>query len=128
MNVLILEDDIHRIERFREKLHKHTLTFTDYVPDAKLLLEKFTYDYLFLDHDLDDRTYVDSGEFNTGYQLCKWMSENYTRLNLRFQIIFIHTMNPAGAQAMRDVLPEGIAEQVIVMPFHMLIDVLNQGE
>lgn len=116
MNILILEDDINRVAFFRKKLHMHTLTFTDYVETAKHELAKGTYDYLFLDHDLDDRTYVDSEEENTGYQLCKWLAEHP---ELTFKNIIIHSMNSVGAQRMMELLCDREAVQLV--PFHMLM-------
>jgi CheY-like chemotaxis protein len=120
MNVLILEDNIERIEFFHERLKTHTITYTDQVDIAKTELLKGTYEYLFLDHDLDDRTYVDSEEKNTGYQLCRWLAEHP---ELTFKNIIIHSMNSIGAQRMMELLCDREAVQLV--PFHMLMTQLE---
>ena len=71
MKILILEDSKERIKIFKKNLTKyHDLYFFDNVQDARDALELMgPWDMLFLDHDLDNRVYVESEEPNTGYQL-----------------------------------------------------------
>ena len=104
MKVLILEDSGARIKSFQKHLGKdHDLYFFDNVQEAMAALELMgPFDVLFLDHDLDDRVFVDSNEQNTGYQLAKWISEQ----DMKFNEIIIHSHNPAGAQNMKAALPE----------------------
>ena len=104
MKVLILEDSGARIKLFQKHLGKdHDLYFFDNVQEAKAALELMgPFDVLFLDHDLDDRVFVDSNEPNTGYQLAKWVAEK----DIKFDEIILHSLNPAGVQNMKAVLPE----------------------
>ncbi len=103
MRVLILEDSPERIKTFQKKLWKHDLYFFDNVDDTIKALEYMdAFDVLFLDHDLGGQVFVDSDEPNTGYQLAKYIKEK----QLKFNQVVIHSMNPVGAQRMKDMLPE----------------------
>jgi DNA-binding NarL/FixJ family response regulator len=97
MNVLILEDAQYRIKDFRS-----------YMPFAKIIkhaddcieqLEKAEepWDILFLDHDLDNQTYVDPEEFNTGSEVVRWIVKNKPEIK---QII-IHSHNEEAGESMR---------------------------
>lgn len=111
MKILILEDSADRIKTFQKNLIGHDVYFFDNVRnaiDAVNLMGPF--DVYFLDHDLDDRIFVDSNEPNTGYQFAKFLAQK----KVTGQII-IHTLNPAGQKNMKDVLPH--AE---VVPFMLL--------
>jgi CheY-like chemotaxis protein len=103
MRIFILEDSEERRRIFREMLSPpHTLSFFGHVKEAKTaLVADGPFDLIFLDHDLDNRVFVDSEEENTGYQLAKYIAEN----NVRSKII-IHSMNPYGAERMQQVLPD----------------------
>jgi hypothetical protein len=103
---LILEDSFARIDTFRRKLEKdYDLYFFDNVKDSIEALQIMgPFNIVFLDHDLDDKIYVNSNEANTGYQLAKYISEN----NLKFDQIIIHSMNPVGSDNMKRLLPEAI--------------------
>jgi CheY-like chemotaxis protein len=104
MKIFVLEDNDERIQFFKEKLGDiHTLTFSKKVPEAIEIIKNDEFTTFFLDHDLDDRTYVNSDEPNTGFQLCKWLKENPEYLPFQ---IFIHSMNSVGAQRMYDELKD----------------------
>jgi hypothetical protein len=62
---------------------------------------KGPYDVICLDHDLGGMSYVNSGEYNTGYNFCKWLPGNTTN-----PTVFIHSYNPDGAENMRNLLSE----------------------
>jgi len=82
--------------------HTHEISFFGHVEDAKTALcTDGPFDLIFLDHDLDNRVFVDSEEENTGYQLAKYIAEN----NVRGKII-IHSMNTYGAARMQEILPD----------------------
>ena len=118
MNILILEDNAERIKHFRDCLmRKHSVTFATSVSGAKDWFSRLDIDVVFIDHDLDDRVYVDSEEENTGYQFAKWLSEH--KLSCTF---ITHTMNSVGAKRICDVLP-----QCQHVPFHILSGLLEKG-
>lgn len=106
MKVLILEDSVARIETFKRKLaNEYDLYFFDQVRDAIEALSLMgPFDIVFLDHDLDDKIYVNSEEPNTGYQLAKYISDN----KLEFTQVIIHSMNAVGSARMKDILPDAI--------------------
>ena len=102
MKILILEDSIERIRIFKKYFDKkHKLFIFDQVEDAKNAIDHSgPFERIYLDHDLDQRGFVDSDEDNTGYQLAKYIVEK----NVDADII-LHTLNPFGAERMQAVLP-----------------------
>ena len=52
MNILLLEDNQHRITFFRNGLKEHRLTVCGHAKQAKKALRKQDFDIIFLDHDL----------------------------------------------------------------------------
>ena len=102
MNIFILEDDENRMKKFRGKLIGHVIFHADNVKDAKAILSKEKVDVIFLDHDLDNRVYVDSNEPNTGYQLAKWIFEN----NIQYKRVIVHTLNEVGRKNIKLVLQD----------------------
>lgn len=109
MKILILEDSTARIETFKKKLKGHDVYYFDNVKQATQAIELLgPFDYYFIDHDLDDKVYVDSEEENTGYQLAKYMVEN----NVSYEQVIVHSMNSVGAENIKNVL-----EDAVVVPF-----------
>ena len=115
--VVILEDDKNRIKSFKSKLFdkseifhftnvKDCFTFIS-TTDKKI-------DMIFLDHDLDNRIYVNSNEENTGYQMAKKIKEHYGE---DYPEIIIHSLNPAGADNILSILTRGQK-----IPFPVLIN------
>ena len=103
MKILILEDSAERIRIFKKYFGgKHDLYIFDQVEDAKKALDSSgPFERIYLDHDLDQRIFVDSDEDNTGYQLAKYIAKK----NVNSEII-LHTLNPYGAERMQAILPE----------------------
>lgn len=111
MRVLVLEDSHERIKVFKVKLAEHDVYFFDNVKDAVAAVKyDEPFEYFFIDHDLDDKVYVDSNEPNTGYQFAKFLAEEGIK-----GTFIAHTMNPAGAENIKAVLPG-----VIHVPFPAL--------
>lgn len=101
MKIFILEDDLDRIQRFKEKLKDHTLVFSDNVEKAKKIIESLgPFDVYYLDHDLDGKIFVNSDEPNTGYQLAKYLAKN----NIKAAFV-THTHNSEGAKNICSILP-----------------------
>lgn len=102
MKILILEDSAIRIQIFKKILNKkHELYFYDQIEEAKNAIDNLgPFDVIYLDHDLDQRIFVDSDENNTGFQLAKYIAEK--KLNAE---VILHTLNPYGAVRMQNVLP-----------------------
>ena len=118
MKIFILEDDPNRVDQFFKKLSfGHNLTVVDNVREAKAILSKTPFDIFLLDHDLGGRVYVDSKEENTGYQLARWIVEQ----NISPKQIYIHSMNPTGAQNMLHELQKLKDVEVQHVPFGLFI-------
>ena len=111
MNIFILEDDEERMKKFRRNLIGHIIFHSDNVENAKEILLKESIDIIFLDHDLDNRVYVDSNEPNTGYQLAKWIFEN----NIKYSRLIVHSLNDAGRRNIKSIL-----KNAELIPFFML--------
>ena len=120
----ILEDNEERITFFKQSLGKRfggdcEIFISDNVEKAKILFANhWPYDTIFLDHDLDNRVYVDSNELNTGYRFACWMEENY-RNSINEQQIIIHSMNTVGAENIK-----GVLKKAETIPFNVLYYVL----
>ena len=114
LKILIVEDMSSRIEFFKNKFKGHDLYFFDNAKDSidalKLISDK-PWDVVFLDHDLGGRVFVSSSDPNTGYAVAEFIRDNDIKIN---QII-IHSMNPAGSQNIKSVLP-----QAKIIPFTLL--------
>ena len=119
MNVFILEDDTgYRIPLFRRKLEGHTLYIAQDVEMGKeilehILQENIHIDFIFLDHDLGGRIYVESKDPNVGMRIAEFISEHTEFSDAQ---IYFHTQNEVGAENMKRVLPRGI-----IYPFPDLI-------
>lgn len=114
LKILVLEDMGHRIEFFKEKLSKHDVWFFDQASDAinALSLINKEWDIVFLDHDLEGKIFVPSSYQNTGYTVAKFISEHD---NIKINQIIIHSMNPQGANNIKNILP-----QAEIIPFNLL--------
>ena len=104
--ILILDDDPKRHDQFRKNYIGHNLI---HVHDAdtciEALIENSLFDVIFLDHDLGGRVYVGTDEHNTGSTVAKWLAENPSKCS---ENIIIHSLNPAGRQNMKAILPHAI--------------------
>ena len=117
MIVFILEDNKDRIRFFNEKLALHDLFITD---NVEIFIEKLKTtkpDFLFLDHDLDGKCFVNSNEPNTGSALARYIYNS----DAIYDNIVIHSMNTYGAEYMASLL-KGKTKHLIVMPFPELME------
>jgi len=116
MKILILEDNINRIEKFKILFKNQELYITDNIKQAEEYCQRIEFRVMFLDHDLDNKIWVDSNEENTGYQFVKWMVDNKL---LKDSLIYIHSMNPCGANRMLNYLLDNNYDG-IWQPYHLL--------
>jgi len=100
MKILVVEDSEERNSLFREWLKGHDFMIALDAPTGIRYLQAYEYDVIFLDHDLGDRSNVDSEDINTGYQVAKLIPNS---INKNAQVI-IHSMNPIGSGNMLKVL------------------------
>lgn len=120
--VFILEDNPNRIDVFKNYFKDFDLHITDNVQKAKeIWLREEPFEFAFLDHDLDNRTFVDSTEENTGYQFAKFLTDkDYSNTD-----IIIHSMNPAGALHMLNCFQN--KHRVYQISFPALHDAFKNG-
>lgn len=123
MNIFILEDDVEgRISLFKQKLAGQALfiaeTAEQGIKTLKYMLSKeIPIDYIFLDHDLGGRAFVESTDDNCGMRVAEFIRDKAIQ-----STIILHTMNPVGAGNMKAILPD--AE---ICPFPFLIHRIKEA-
>lgn len=100
MQILILDDDLTRHAIFNEKLKNHDVTGVYHAKDCIRELKEHTWDVVFLDHDLGGYQMVDSG-IGTGWEVADWLNKNPDR---KPEQVLIHSLNPPGAEQMRQLI------------------------
>lgn len=105
--VFLLDDDERRHRWFERRFNGDELSIAETVEDAKELLEKGSFDAIFLDHDLLPHHYEsnDHDDFaRTGYAIAEWLNE---RPHLqKAATIIVHTRNADAAIPMVQKLRE----------------------
>lgn len=119
MRILILEDDEHRIVKFKQNFIGCKLDITKDPKEANKWLEENVYDVIFLDHDLEDSHYLEDclSKETTGLCTADFLGNNF-ELNKEAQII-IHSLNPAGRERMRQAC---IKRNPHIVPFNTLFE------
>lgn len=109
INVFILEDDPHRIQKFRQRFGSQdipddvtcVISATDRLEEARKLLTEVVYDLVLLDHDLAD---LDPGNGiiiiatpreETGYDIAHWLEQN-PDIAHRHGKYLSHSLNKVG--------------------------------
>jgi len=113
--VFIFEDMEDRLKFFKKILVDHDLQHTDQIEKAKKILLNEKWDFVFLDHDMEERFMDSKTTQNNGYQLAKWIVEN----KIKIEQIIIHSMNSVGAGNIREALRESYPT-VNYVPFNVL--------
>jgi len=104
MKILVLEDDLKRVEQFEKRLSrvmKAETKFVDNADDCIYALKNETYDLIFLDHDLGGKIFVDENNKNTGSEVARWIEQNPLQ---EWQTVIVHSLNPIGAKYMIDAI------------------------
>lgn len=116
MKILILEDNLDRIEKFKQLFINQKLYIFDNAIEAFQSCFNTEYNVLFLDHDLGGKIWVDSNEENTGYEFVKLLVESGLQHKA---LIYIHSMNPVGSNNMLNYLKQ-FGYDGIWQPFNLL--------
>lgn len=111
MRLLILEDDPSRVHEFYKMFEDHSLVVVNTAADAISFLSTSKFNAIFLDHDLGGKTYVDSDNENTGYQVAKMLSVSINR----HTPVVIHSWNGVGAKRMLNALKDHDAQVVHIL-------------
>ena len=117
MKILILEDDLNRMEQFQCRVKelnernnfKSEIIHVETAEDCIAELEKITdvkdkFQLILLDHDLGGEVYVDTSREDTGSEVARWINNNPEKIHGTF--IITHTFNPAGAKNIVDLIPD----------------------
>ena len=102
--VLVLDDDMTRLDIFRKNLIGHNVTCVNTAKETIDQLEHEKWDYVFLDHDLGGMIYVPSGP-GTGYEVAEWISKNPDK---KPKNVVIHSFNEPGRRNMHSLIPDAI--------------------
>ncbi len=107
ISVFLLDDDRRRHRWFQKRFEGDDLDIAETVDEAKEFLQQYTYDAIFLDHDLLPHHYESNthSDFeNTGYEIARWLNEN--KELQRAATIVVHTRNADAAIGMVETLRE----------------------
>jgi len=100
MNILILEDDLQRIRYFIERFGHHNLKITENATSAIDYLNKYVFDYIFLDNDL--------GQGNgSGVDVASFLYNNQNNLNNKARTI-VHSWNAGATESILSKIPNAI--------------------
>jgi CheY-like chemotaxis protein len=107
ISVFLLDDDRRRHRWFKRRFEGDDLSIAETVAEAKEILDKDTFDAIFLDHDLLPHHYEsnDHDDFSTtGYAIAEYLNEKPDLQ--RASTIIVHTRNADAAIKMVEKLRE----------------------
>jgi hypothetical protein len=119
MKILILEDNLERIEKFKILFKNQEVCFCKTVEEAQLAcIENILtpFQAMWLDHDLNGKIWEDSFKEESGYQFVKWLVDGGFQ---KHSLNYIHSMNPVGANLMLNYLLDNGYDGIWI-PFHIL--------
>jgi CheY-like chemotaxis protein len=116
MRILILEDNQERIEFFKRIFKNHELIICELIFSAQEIVQQEEFDIMFLDHDLYKDNIRGIELEITGYDFVKFLVKSNLQ---KHSLIYIHSMNPTGANAMQNLLRDN-GYEVLWIPFHLL--------
>lgn len=99
MNILLLDDNSHRIMFFQNGLKKHKLTICRHARAAIKALKDTSFDIIFLDHDLEGEP-AESDEENSGSEVARFIAEQ----GIKCKCIVLHSENRVGRDSMAAIL------------------------
>lgn len=109
MDILLLDDNQHRITFFQNGLKQHKLTVCRHARAAIRALKHKRFDVIFLDHDLDNDT--DPNNENSGSEVARFIANHEVECGS----IILHSENRAGRESMA-----GILDKCQVLPYSKL--------
>jgi hypothetical protein len=101
VNILVLENNQHRIKFFQNGLKPHKVTICRHAQAAIHVLKVVSFDIIFLDHDLGSES-VSPDEENSGSEVARFIADH----EITCGNIILHTENRAGRNAMEAILAE----------------------
>lgn len=105
-NILFLDDDIIRTEKFLTNNHNESIVDTCSTARVCIaLLNTYRYDVVHLDHDLGGERFVDSAREDCGMEVVRWLVQNrYGSFPSYCAKIIVHTHNDNAGAAMTTLL------------------------
>lgn len=104
MNILLLDDNSHRIALFQTALKRHKVVVCHHARSAIRALNATSFDVIFLDHDLQ-RESVDPDSMNSGSEVARFIAQH----SIQCPYIILHTQNRLGRESMEAILPHSIS-------------------
>lgn len=126
LRVFLLDDDTLRHEWFARRFSGDLLDVAEEPVRAIELLSAYTYDAVFLDHDLLPHHYRHQGEpddEHTGYAVAAWLAANPRAQGAA--TIIAHTRNADGAMRMVELLRR-VGRQAEYVPFPVLAQAIKK--
>ncbi|MEP7287356.1 MAG: response regulator [Chloroflexota bacterium] len=100
MNILLLDDNSHRITFFQNALNPHKVTICRHARTAIRALKDTSFDIIFLDHDLHSEP-ADPEDENCGSEVARFIADH----DIDCPCIILHTENWTGRESMESILP-----------------------
>lgn len=116
MDVLFLDDDPGRHSVIARDCSRHVFTHVETADQAIEALANKPFDIVCLDHDLDGKTYVESGK-GTGFEVAEYMATG--KIARRPRLVIVHSFNQIGAGLMMNIL-KGADFNAFQVPFSLL--------
>src|SRR5262249_894744 len=98
MNILLLDDNVHRIAFFQKGLKPHKVTVCRHARAAIKALKQTPFDIIFLDHDMEGEP-ADPESENCGSEVARFIAEHGVTGR-----VILHTENRAGREVMEAIL------------------------
>jgi CheY-like chemotaxis protein len=98
VDILLLDNNQHRITFFQNALKQHKVTVCRHAKAAIKALKDKRFDLIFLDHDLDDAS--DPDDENSGSEVARFIANH----DIEYGSIILHSENRLGRESMESIL------------------------
>lgn len=115
MSILFLDDSKKRTKRFLNK-YPHAVT-VETVPECIAYLQNNKWKQVYLDHDLNSETWVDSNREDCGMEVVRWIVENKPQV----KEFIVHSHNHLAAPFMAKLLIDAGYKNTKYIPFNKLM-------
>lgn len=109
VRVLVLDDEDYRANAYRKRFEESDVESFNFIhvkhaAECIKQLENTQFDFVFLDHDLDGRTYVPVHEPNTGSEVARWIKANNITEKYPEQMFVLHSFNDDARNHMAELI------------------------
>ena len=117
MKILFLDDQPSRFEVFQRALQTDcAVDFAETYDEAVYFANKYDYDVMFLDHDLNENDYQVDGvvqQSKNGSKFAMFLVEN----DIKCRTVVLHSLNEYGRLNMLSILKGRVTDTVFNAPF-----------